>query len=417
MVQTNSAGSLSDIRIIDLTQMLAGPYATMMLADHGAEVIKIEPPDGDMIRPVGPFRSDDKRKLLGGYFQSINRNKYSVCLDLKTEKGRSALLKMVAGADAIVENFRVGVMERLGLSYEALRAANPKLVYAALRGFGDERTGASPYGNWPAFDVIAQAMGGLMAVTGPDAKTPMKIGPGVGDVVPGMMLAFGILAAVHHARRTGEGQFLDVAMADAVLALCERTVYQHSVAGQIPGPEGNHHPFLVPFGIYPAADGFVTLAAHPQPFFETLCRALGAEDILADPAYASADLRIVHRADLIKAISERTARLTKGELTARLGGKIAYGPVMNIADISSDPHFAARNMIVPVEQPGDEPIHIAGVPIKMTVTPGGVHRRAPLLGENTLEQLRQAGLSTTEIADLINKRAAFAAHQEEHSVE
>jgi crotonobetainyl-CoA:carnitine CoA-transferase CaiB-like acyl-CoA transferase len=245
----------------------------------------------------------------------------------------------------------------------------------------------------------------------------MKIGPGVGDIVPGMMLAFGILAAVHHARRTGEGQFLDVAMADAVLALCERTVYQHSVTGQIPGPEGNHHPFLVPFGIYPAADGFVTLAAHPQPFFEALCRALGAEDILADPAYASPDLRIVHRADLIKTMSERTARLTKGELTARLGGKIPYGPVMNIVDISSDPHFAARNMIVSVEQLGDEPIQIAGVPIKMTATPGGVHRRAPLLGENTLERLRQAGLSETEIADLLSKRAAFAAHPEEQNRE
>jgi crotonobetainyl-CoA:carnitine CoA-transferase CaiB-like acyl-CoA transferase len=412
-----SAGSLSDIRIIDLTQMLAGPYGTMVLADHGAEVIKVEPPDGDMIRPVGPFRSDDSRKLLGGYFQSINRNKHSVCLDLKSEQGRSALLKMVAGADAIVENFRVGVMERLGLSYEALRAANPKLVYAALRGFGDERTGASPYANWPAFDVIAQAMGGLMAVTGPDANTPMKIGPGVGDIVPGMMLAFGILAAVHHARRTGEGQFIDVAMADAVLALCERTVYQHSVSGQTPGPEGNHHPFLVPFGIYPAADGFVTLAAHPQPFFETLCKTLGAEDILMDPAYASPDLRIVNRAALIKTMSERTARLTKAELTARLGGKIPYGPVMNIADIASDPHFAARNMLVSVEQLGDEPIQIAGVPLKMTATPGGVRRRAPLLGENTLERLRQAGLSESEIADLLNKRVAFVAHQKEQSGE
>src|SRR5882762_8540849 len=298
--------------------MLAGPYATMMLADHGAEVIKVEPPQGDMIRPVGPFRSDDNRKLLGGYFQSINRNKYSVCLDLKTEEGRSTLLKMVAGADAIVENFRVGVMERLGLSYETLRAVNPKLVYAALRGFGDARTGASPYSSWPAFDVIAQAMGGLMAVTGPDANTPMKIGPGVGDIVPGMMLAFGILAAVHHSRRTGEGQFLDVAMADAVLALCERTVYQHSIQGLTPVPEGNHHPFLVPFGIYPAADGCIALGAHQQGFFEILCRALGADDILSDPQYATAELRIRHRIALSEALSAYTARFTKAQLTARL---------------------------------------------------------------------------------------------------
>src|SRR6202045_2701493 len=161
-----SFGALRDIRIIDLTQMLAGPYATMMLADHGADVIKIEPPDGDMVRSTGPYRPHDQAKLLGGYFQSINRNKRSVCLDLKKPEGRAALLKMVANADAIVENYRVGVMERLGLSYEVLHEHNPRLVYAAVRGFGDDRTGASPYGRWPAFDVVAQAMGGIMAITG-----------------------------------------------------------------------------------------------------------------------------------------------------------------------------------------------------------------------------------------------------------
>jgi crotonobetainyl-CoA:carnitine CoA-transferase CaiB-like acyl-CoA transferase len=403
-----SSGALSDIRIIDLTQMLAGPYATMMLADHGADVIKIEPPEGDLVRPVGPYRAGDERKTLGGYFQSINRNKHSVCLDLKKPEGRSVLLKMVVEADAIVENFRVGVMERLGLGYESLHELNPRLVYAALRGFGDKRTGASPYGDWPAFDVVAQAMGGIMAITGPDATTPTKIGPGLGDIVPGAMLAFGILAAVHHARRTGEGQFVDVAMVDAVLALCERTVYQRSIQGVTPGPEGNHHPFLVPFGIYPANDGFITLAAHQQSFFEMLCKALAAQDVLTDSRYQTPELRIEHRAALIEVLSKYTARLTKSELTSRLGGLIPYGPVMNVADITSDPHYAAREMIVSVEQPGDEAIQIVGVPIKMTGTPGGVHRRAPLLGEDTRGRLREAGLSETEIAEVLEKRAAFA---------
>jgi crotonobetainyl-CoA:carnitine CoA-transferase CaiB-like acyl-CoA transferase len=402
-----SPGSLSDIRIIDLTQMLAGPYATMMLADHGADVIKIEPPEGDQVRAVGPYRAADHRKVLGGYFQSVNRNKRSVCLDLKKPEGRAALLKMVADADAVVENYRVGVMERLGLGYEVLHRHNPRLVYAALRGFGDERTGASPYGSWPAYDVVAQAMGGIMAITGPVA-TPMKIGPGVGDIVPGAMLAFGILAAVHHARRTGEGQFVDIAMVDAVLAVCERTAYQHSIQGLTPGPEGNHHPFLVPFGIYPATDGCVALAAHQQTFFATLCRALGADDILSDPQYATPELRIQHRVALSEALSSYTARFTKAQLTARLGGHIPFGPVMNIADITRDPHYAAREMLVSVEQPGDEPVQIVGVPIKMTGTPGGVHRRAPLLGEDTLGRLREAGLSETEITELLEKRAAFA---------
>jgi crotonobetainyl-CoA:carnitine CoA-transferase CaiB-like acyl-CoA transferase len=210
----NRFGTLSDITIIDLTQMLAGPYGTMMLADHGARVIKVESPTGDMTRD--PAEPDGSGNRLGGYFQSIDRNKDSVVLDLKTESGGAAFKALVRSADAVVENFRSGVMERLGLGYEVLSKINPRLVYGTLRGFGDPRTALSPYQDWPAFDVIAQAMGGIMAITGPNAKTPTKVGPGVGDIVPGMMLAFGVLAAIHHARRTGQGQFVDVAMADAV---------------------------------------------------------------------------------------------------------------------------------------------------------------------------------------------------------
>lgn len=408
-------GSLSDIRIIDLTQMLAGPYGTMILADHGAQVIKVEAPDGDMTRTAGPYRKSDTKRSLGGYFQSINRNKRSVCLDLKKEEGRAAFLKLVAGADAVTENFRAGVMERLGLGYEVLRKVNPRLVYGALRGFGDKRTGTSPYVDWPAFDVVAQAMGGIMAITGADPATPTKVGPGVGDIIPGIMLAFGVLAAVHHARRTGEGQFVDVAMTDAVLAVCERMIYQHSVLGLTPGPEGNHHPFIVPFGIFPASDGFVTIAAQQPAFFATLCELLDAPHISGDPRFVSSETRNKHRRDLIAVLSEHTRRFTKAELIARLGGRIPFGPVMNIAEIADDPHFAAREMIVPVEQTGAEgPIRVAGVPIKMTRTPGGVRRRAPLLGEDTLARLREAGLSEDEIATLIANRTAIA-HEEEQN--
>jgi crotonobetainyl-CoA:carnitine CoA-transferase CaiB-like acyl-CoA transferase len=405
-------GALRDLRIVDLTQMLAGPYGTMMLADHGAEVIKVEPLDGDMTRGAGPYRQDDAERVLGGYFQSIDRNKQSVCLDLKSEAGRAALKALVRGADAVTENFRAGVMERLGLGYEVLRAVNPRLVYGALRGFGDQRTGASPYVDWPAFDVVAQAMGGVMAITGPDASTPTKVGPGVGDIVPGMMLAFGVLAAVHHARRTGEGQFVDVSMVDAVLAVCERTVWQHSVQGLTPGPEGNHHPFLCPFGMFPAADGFITVAAQQDNFFQILCEAIGAAPLLADPRFASFKTRSENRRALIEALGEFTRRLSKAELMARLGGRIPFGPVMNIAEIEADPHFAAREMIVEVEQPGGAPIRLAGVPIKMTRTPGAVRRRAPLLGEHTRVQLRRAGLTEAEIQGLIDARAAAALHDQ-----
>jgi len=401
-------GALRDLRIIDLTQMLAGPYGTMMLADHGAEVIKVEPLTGDMTRGAGAYREDDAQKVLGGYFQSIDRNKQSVCLDLKSEAGRAALKALVRDADAVVENFRAGVMERLGVGYEVLREVNPRLVYGALRGFGDQRTGASPYVDWPAFDVVAQAMGGVMAITGPDPQTPTKVGPGVGDIVPGMMLAFGVLAAVHHARRTGEGQFVDVSMVDAVLAICERTVWQHSVQGVVAAPDGNHHPFLCPFGMFPAADGFITVAAHQDDFFRVLCEAIGAETLPADPRFASFKTRSANRHVLIEALSAHTRRLSKAELIARLGGRIPFGPVMDIADIERDPHFAAREMIVEVEQPGSAPIRLAGVPIKMTRTPGGVHARAPLLGEHTRDQLKRAGLTDTEIQTLIDARAAAA---------
>jgi crotonobetainyl-CoA:carnitine CoA-transferase CaiB-like acyl-CoA transferase len=398
-----SFGALSDIRVLDLTQMLAGPYATMLLADHGADVVKIEPPSGDTTRSVGPYRDDDTEKLLGGYFQSINRNKRSICLDLKSPEGRDILRELIKKADVLVENFRIGVMDRLGLSYEELRELNPRLVYAAIRGFGDERTGASPYSEWPSYDVVAQAMGGMMAITGPDPRSPTKVGPGVGDTIPALMLSFGILAAVHHARRTGEGQFLDVAMVDSVLALCERTIYQHSLQGLVPAPEGNHHPFIAPFGIFMAADGAVTLAAPQQPFYEALCKKVGAEELLTDPRFTTNDDRARNRAAMIDALNAYTSRYTKAELSALLGGVIPFGAVMNIGDITQDPHFTAREMIVPVEQPGGEPIEIAGVPIKLAATPGGVHRRAPMLGEDSFTYLREIGFDDARIRALIEK--------------
>jgi crotonobetainyl-CoA:carnitine CoA-transferase CaiB-like acyl-CoA transferase len=402
-------GSLGDIKIIDLTQMLAGPYGTMVLADHGAQVIKIEPPEGDVTRAVGPYRDDDSVKALGGYFQSIDRNKQSICLDLKTEEGKRIFKDLVKTADAVTENFRAGVMDKLGLSYETLREINPRLVYGALRGFGDRRTGHSPYQDWPAYDVVAQAMGGVMAITGPNSSTPTKVGPGIGDIVPGLMLGFGVLAAIHHARRTGVGQFVDVSMVDAVLAVCERMVWQHSVRGMRPGPEGNHHPFLCPFGMFSAADGFVTVAAHQDQFFAILAEGIDAPDLLIDPDFDSQDTRGQNRHRLIDELNSRMSRFSKTDLIARLAGKIPFGPVMDIAEIMADPHFAARKMIVDVEQPGTAPIQVAGVPIKMTETPGGVMRRSPLLGEDTCARLRELGLTEEEIRSLIERRIVVAA--------
>lgn len=405
-----SFGALSDIRILDLTQMLAGPYGTMMLADHGAEVIKIESPAGDMTRPAGPFPPDDEVKTHGGYFQSVNRNKKSVVLDLKTEAGREAFKGLVKNADAVTENFRVGVMEKLGLGYETLREINPRLVYGALRGFGDPRTGSSPYADWPAFDVVAQAMGGIMGITGPNPEQPTKIGPGVGDIVPGMMLAFGVLSAVHHARNSGQGQFVDVSMLDSILSICERAVYQHTIQSLNPGPEGNGHPFLCPFGMFPAKDGFVTIAAPKNEMFDRLCDLLGAPNLKSDPRFEDPLKRGANKDALIPLLGEITAKKTKGELQDLLGGKIPFGPVMRMEEIAADPHYEVREMVLPIEQPGSaSPMRVAGVPIKMTETPGGVHARGPHLGEHTDTLLREAGISEEQIAALRHENLPGAA--------
>ena len=393
-----AAGALDDLRVIDMTHFLAGPYCTQMLADQGADVIKVEPLGGDSTRAFGPFHADDSLKAYAGYFASVNRNKRSMALNLKHPGAREALLKLVAGADVLVENYRSGVMERFGLSYETLREINPRLVYAAIRGFGDARTCPSPYGDWPAYDVVAQAVGGLMAITGELDGQPSKVGPGVGDLVPAMMCAFGIVCAVHHARRTGQGQFVDVSMVDSVLALCERVIHQHAYGDLVPGPQGNHHPFLCPFGTFQTSDGWCTIAAHDDPMFAVLCDRIGQPELLADPRFATWELRYEHRVPLIAAVTAFTSRHTKQELLGLLGGAVPFGPVYNVDEIVADPHFAAREMIVEVAQPGMQaPVKLAGVPIKMSATQGRIRHRAPLLGEHNDEILAEIGYSPEDI--------------------
>ncbi|MEH2474094.1 crotonobetainyl-CoA:carnitine CoA-transferase CaiB-like acyl-CoA transferase [Nitrobacteraceae bacterium AZCC 2161] len=396
-----SKGALSDLRILDLTQMLAGPFCTQILADHGAEVFKIEPLEGEGMRGIGPFLEDDGMKSFGGYFQSVNRNKGSIAIDLKSAGGRDVLLEMLGKADVLVENYRAGVMERLGLSYEQLAAVNPRLVYATVRGFGDERTGESPYSDWPAYDVVAQAMGGIMGITGPDAHSPTKIGPGIGDTVPALMLSIGILSAVHHARRTGEGQFVDVSMVDCVLAVCERIVYQRSYQGKSPGPEGNQHPLLCPFGLFRASDGFVSIACATDTLWRLLAVAIGRDDLARDDRCSTNAARVANAHFVIETIETFTRARSKAELKEVLGGIVPFGPVYTADDVFADPHFAAREMVVDIEHPGSERrVKIAGVPIKMTRTPGGVARHAPLLGEQTDQILLAVGMTAERIADL-----------------
>ncbi|HLG46087.1 MAG TPA: CoA transferase [Reyranella sp.] len=391
-------GALDGVRIVDLTQMLAGPFCTMLLADQGAEVIKVEPLDGDHTRIIGPYHADDKLKAFGGYFASVNRNKKSIAIDLKKPEGRELVMRLCDNADAVVENYRGGVMDRLGLSYEALHARNPKLVYATIRGFGDPRTGKSPYADFPAYDVISQAMGGIMAITGPDKDTPIKVGPGVGDIIPAITCAFGIVSAVLRAHKTGRGQFVDVGMVDAILAVCERIMHQHSFAQTLPVPEGNHHPLLCPFGMFPAKDGFVTIAAHADQHFPILCRLIDRPEMATDPKNLTVQDRRANQEAIIAAVSAFTRQRTKQELLKHLGGQVPFSPVYNVRDIVADPHFAAREMLPWIDHPGlDKEVQIAGVAVKMTETPGKVRHRAPLLGEHTDEYLTSIGCSASDI--------------------
>lgn len=392
-MMNSNFGALEGLVVLDLTQMLAGPFCTQLLADHGAEVIKIEPPTGDVARTFGPFLPEDEEEQFGGYFQSINRNKYSIVLDLKKKEDINYFKKMAAKADVVVENFREGVMERLGVGFTTLSELNPKLVYASIRGFGDSKLGPSPYQNWPAYDVVAQAMSGLMGITGTE-NGPIKIGPGIGDIVPGMMAAFGIVSAVLNAKNSGKGQYVDISMSDTLLALCERIIYQYSYSGEIPSPEGRHHPNFAPFGIFPTKDGFVTIACPSDKFWTTLCHKLNKPEWIADIRFSSNTLRAKNRDVLNNNLETVTQNYTKEELLSLFGGVIPFGPILDAKEIFADEHFNARGMLHKLTlETIERPVTIAGIPMKLSRTPGKIRARAPMLGEHTSGVLKKFNLS------------------------
>ncbi|MFK7919201.1 MAG: CaiB/BaiF CoA transferase family protein [Ilumatobacter sp.] len=386
-------GPLHGVRVLDLTQALAGPYSTMLLADLGADVVKVEPPTGDMTRFPGPFTEEDTERAYGGYFASINRGKRSIVLDLKDDADRAAFLELATTADVVVENSRAGVMDRLGVGYETLAAANPRLVYAAIRGFGDPRTGASPYSDWPAYDIVAQAMGGLVSITGQSADEVTKCGPSVGDIFAGTLNTVGVLAAVIDARSSGVGQFVDVAMYDAVLSLCEGAAYNYSYTGRVQQPTGNGHPVIAPFDVFPTADGHCAIGTPSDDMFRRLAIAIGRESLADDDRFRGGFDRLVNRSDLNAEIISWTSTVTTVEVVELLGGSVPVGPVNDIEAIAADPHVASREMLVEVEQPdGSRPVTLAGQPIKMTKSHTGIKSRPPRLGEHTNEVFQAAGI-------------------------
>ena len=374
-------GPLVGMRILDLTHALAGPFGSMFLADLGADVIKIEPPAGEMVRFAGPYTRDDEARLYGSRYGSRNRNKRSIALDLATEADRETFFQLIETADGLLENQRAGVLDRLGVGWEACRARNPKLVYAAVRGFGDPRTGASPYANWPAFDPIAQAMGGVVASTGTDGEHLLRCGPPIGDTVPGLMAALGMVAAIHHAQRSGVGQFLDVAMVDAMISVSSESLTQWSYTGRSQRPSGNSVDGITPFDIYPTLDGHCAIAAPTAHHWARLCNVVGRPDLIEDERTAGMRRRVKHRDLVDEAVGGWAAAHTTAEVVAALGDQVPVGPVYGPADWVQDPHVAARQMLVAVEHGHHRPTIQANCPIRFTETPAGIYR-----GPATLDQ-------------------------------
>ena len=391
-MQTERAGPLHDVRVVDLTRALSGPYCTMILGDLGADVIKVEtPPFGDELRLLGPYTEVDDEHAFGGYFASNNRNKRSVLLDLDDEEGRTRFRKLVDRADVVVENYRPGVMEARGLGYETLRDGHEALVYCAIRGFGDPRSGASPSSSWPSYDIVAQAMGGLVSHTGTIGGEEVAVGASIGDLYPGTMAVIGILGALHHATATGEGQFVDVGMVDCIVSLCESMLWRYSYSGERQAPTGTENPWLSPFEVFPTRDSGVAIAA-PQPSqWAELCRAIGRDDLVDDDRTRSARRRVINRPLVQEAVGSWTSARTTAEVMAALGGQVPCGPVNDAAALVVDEHVRARSMLVAIEHAGSRrPVVVANTPLRFSATPGGVHRRAPRLGEHSEEALREA---------------------------
>ncbi|MFC6765736.1 succinyl-CoA:mesaconate CoA-transferase [Natrinema soli] len=379
-------GALSNLRVVDLTQVLAGPYCTMLLADLGADVVKIERPGGDMIRSNPPFVDDPEAEAYGGYFQSVNRGKKSIELNLGDDEDRADFLSLVEEADVVVENYRSGTMEKYDLGYETLKEHNPDLIYSSIRGFGDPRTGETERQGQPSFDLIAQALGGVMETTGQPDGPPTKTGPGVGDLFTATLNCIGILAAVNHREQTGEGQYVDTAMYDSMLSFTERAVYQQSYTGEAPTRRGNSHPTLFPYNAFETDDGYAVIAAFNNNHWAELCDVMDREDLAE--AYPTTPERLENREALRAELADWAADLTNDELVGKLEGRVPAAPVQTTEEIFDDPHVYARDMLVPVEQPGaDRDVEIAGNPIKMSETNPEPRGRAPLLDEHREELL------------------------------
>ena len=379
-------GPLSGITIIDLSRILAGPYCTLLLAELGARVIKVEPPQqGDDARQYGPFRNGKS-----AYFASVNRGKESIALDLKAPAGRDVFERLLDKADALVENFRPGTMEKLGYGWDTLHLRYPRLVYAAASGFGH----SGPYSHYPAYDMVVQGLGGIMSITGHPGMPLTRVGTSVGDLAGGLYTAVALNAALLHRERTGESTKVDVALFDCQLALLENAIMRYTTTGEIPGPMGARHPSITPFEAFATRDGNLIIAAGNDGLFVKLAQALDRADLAENPLFKTNALRNEHQEALRAEIEGVLGRQATEHWIAVLeAAGVPCGPVNNIAEALAHPQTTARNMLVSVDDPVTGRLKLAGNPMKLSAFDDPPTRsRAPDLDADRDHILRELGL-------------------------
>ena len=391
---------LDGIKVLDCSQILAGPYCSMLLADMGADVVKIEKPSGgDDTRRMGPpFLEGESAAFL-----AMNRNKRSVVLDFKHADGVAAMRRMLADSDVIIENYRAGVMGRLGLDYDSVRELNPGIIYCSISGFG--RTG--PYAERAGFDLIAQGMSGVMSFTGIQGSPPVKVGVPMADLNAGLYSAYGILSAYIHKLTSGEGQYLEVSIMEAALAYTVWESASYFATGNVPPPLGSAHRLSAPYQALRTADGHITIGAPNQSNWERLCKAMGREDLLADESYKDNAVRLMNREALEKDLEETfETRSTREWCEVLDASGVPAGPIYDMEQVWADEQVQARGMDVTLEHPKVGSIRNIGLAAKLYGSPGRIHSPAPLMGQHTREVLEESGFNKMEIEGLIASGAA-----------
>ena len=386
---------LSGINVLDLTRVVSGPFCTMMLADFGAEVIKVESFGGDPSRVTGITGKGENP-----YFVNLNRSKRSIVINLKTENGRGIIHRMVKWSDILVENFRPGVMDRLCLGYEQLKMINPRLIYAAVSGFG--KTG--PYKERPAFDFIAQAVSGFMSLNGNEDTGPLRVGIPISDTIAGLYAAFGILTALQVRNRTGEGQEVQCAMVDGLISMYTFATGAFFATSGLPPRNGNDHMVVSPYGLFQASDGPIAIAPSTHKAWTNFCRSIEMEELTSDPRFDTAEKRRQNRAEINEIISKQIRTRTRTEWIGILNhAGVPCGPINNLRDVFADPQVLHQEMLIDSPQPTG-PVKMPGFPVKMSGAPARVHRPSPQLGGNTTEVLEEIGYGNAEINSLLQDK-------------